>query len=97
MKLLRYGFLALALVPAAARVGVTETALGAARPGLVDRGPALRVRMLSGVLASASLEAEELTSTSYRHRAGSFSSAAAAGAAPASSGSSSGSGISSFS
>ena len=45
-----------ALVGAAARIGVTETALGAARAGLVDRGPALRVRMLSGTLASASLD-----------------------------------------
>ncbi len=50
------GYALSALVPAAARIGVTETALGRARPGLVDRGPALRVRMLSGDLASASLD-----------------------------------------
>ena len=50
------GYALSAYVAAAARVGVTETALGAARPGLVDRGPALRVRMLSGTLASASLD-----------------------------------------
>jgi len=50
------GYSLSALVPAAARIGVTETALGAARAGLVDRGAALRVRMLSGVLASASLD-----------------------------------------
>jgi len=50
------GYALSALVPAAARIGVTETALGVARAGLVDRGPALRVRMLSGTLASASLD-----------------------------------------
>ncbi|WP_071797114.1 baseplate multidomain protein megatron [Natronohydrobacter thiooxidans] len=41
------------LVGAPAVVGVTETALAASAPGLWDRGPALRVRMLSGTLASA--------------------------------------------
>jgi hypothetical protein len=39
----------------AARVGVTETVLARARPGLIDRGSALRVRMTSGELASAEL------------------------------------------
>ena len=44
------------LVGAPARVGVTETALAAARAGLIDRGPALRVRLTSGTLASATLD-----------------------------------------
>ncbi|SFG18483.1 Putative phage tail protein [Palleronia marisminoris] len=35
-------------------MGVTETALAHAAPGRVDRGPALRVRLLSGALASVS-------------------------------------------
>ena len=42
-----------ALVARPARLGVAETPLFAARPGLWDRGPALRVRMLSGTLDSA--------------------------------------------
>ena len=33
-------------------IGETETALPAARPGLYDRGPALRVRLYGGTLAS---------------------------------------------
>jgi hypothetical protein len=41
----------------AAVVGITETELPAATEGLVDRGPALRVRLIRGVLSSASLEA----------------------------------------
>ncbi|MCC5957034.1 MAG: host specificity protein, partial [Natronohydrobacter sp.] len=41
-----------ALVGAAAVLGVTETPLISSPPGLWDRGPALRVRMLSGTLAS---------------------------------------------
>ena len=39
-----------ALVARPARIGVTESPLFAAPPGLWDRGPALRVRMLSGGL-----------------------------------------------
>ena len=42
------------LVDQRAVVGVTETGLTAAGAGLWDRGPALRVRVLSGDLASAS-------------------------------------------
>ena len=45
-----------ALIGAPAVVGITETALPAARPGLWDRGPALRVRMLSGQLSSVAPE-----------------------------------------
>lgn len=41
-----------ALIARPARIGVTETALFAAAAGVWDRGPALRVRMLSGQLAS---------------------------------------------
>lgn len=43
------------LLSTASVVGVTETPLHAARPGLVDRGAPLRVRLVSGALASASL------------------------------------------
>ncbi len=50
------GYALSAVLPAAARIGVTETDLGPARAGLIDRGPALRVRMLNGDLASASLD-----------------------------------------
>ena len=39
-----------ALIARPARLGITESALFAAAPGLWDRGPALRVRMLSGQL-----------------------------------------------
>lgn len=38
-------------------IGVTETPLLAARPGRRDRGPALRVRLLSGDLASVTRDA----------------------------------------
>ena len=41
-----------ALLAAPARIGLTETPLFAAPPGLWDRGPALRVRMLNGALDS---------------------------------------------
>ncbi|RVT85446.1 host specificity protein [Rhodobacteraceae bacterium CCMM004] len=44
------------LVGAPATIGVTETVLAAARPGLFDRGPALRVRLISGTLASVGPE-----------------------------------------
>lgn len=37
----------------AASVGLTETALAAAQPGVLDRGPALRLRMLNGTLDAA--------------------------------------------
>jgi hypothetical protein len=42
------------LIAASAAIGVTETPLVAARPGLWDRGTPLRVRMTGGALASAS-------------------------------------------
>ena len=42
------------LVEAPAVVGVTETALPRARPGVWDRGPPLRLRLARGALASAS-------------------------------------------
>lgn len=48
-----YALNRLILQPAA--VGVTQSPLLAAAPGLWDRGPALRVRMMRGTLASASL------------------------------------------
>ncbi|PZX13958.1 baseplate megatron protein TIM-barrel domain-containing protein [Celeribacter halophilus] len=40
------------LVPGWATIGVTQTALGAARAGLWDRGPVLRVKLVRGELAS---------------------------------------------
>lgn len=40
------------ILPAPATVGTTQTALLAAPPGRWDRGPALRVRLLRGALAS---------------------------------------------
>jgi len=49
-----YGFVTSLGAPA--RVGVTETVLARARPGVLDRGPSLRVRMTTGDLVSASLE-----------------------------------------
>lgn len=45
------------VIAAPTLIGVTETPLEAARPGLLDRGRALRVRLTSGVLSSATLEA----------------------------------------
>lgn len=45
------------LISVPARIGVTETPLAAARPGLFDRGPALQVRLAAGTLASATPEA----------------------------------------
>ncbi|MBV0912953.1 baseplate multidomain protein megatron [Anianabacter salinae] len=44
------------VLDAAATMGVTETALARAEAGLFDRGPALRVRLFSGALASAGLD-----------------------------------------
>ena len=41
------------VVDGASVIGLTETPLPAARPGLWDRGPALRVRLGGGVLSSA--------------------------------------------
>ncbi|SFI66266.1 baseplate multidomain protein megatron [Celeribacter neptunius] len=41
------------LLPTWATIGVTETALGGATPGLWDRGGALRVRLTRGELSSA--------------------------------------------
>ena len=40
------------LVEAPAPIGITQSPLAAARPGLIDRGAALRVRMLNGTLES---------------------------------------------
>ncbi|MGR3496843.1 baseplate multidomain protein megatron [Citreimonas sp.] len=42
------------MVPAQSVIGVTETPLVAARPGLVDRGAPLEVRLFSGALQSIS-------------------------------------------
>ncbi|TNC73398.1 baseplate multidomain protein megatron [Rubellimicrobium roseum] len=42
--------------PAPATVGITLTSLSAAPPGIWDRGPALRVRLVSGTLASVGPE-----------------------------------------
>ncbi|RME16878.1 MAG: host specificity protein [Alphaproteobacteria bacterium] len=50
------GYKRVATLGAAARVGVTETPLARARAGLIDRGAPLRVRMISGELASADLD-----------------------------------------
>ncbi|MGM0741073.1 MAG: baseplate multidomain protein megatron [Pseudomonadota bacterium] len=44
------------VVSSRAPVGITENALPAAQPGLIDRGEGLRVRMLSGALESVSNE-----------------------------------------
>lgn len=43
------------LIERRATVGVLETALFAAEPGIWDRGPALRVRLSSGALSSAEM------------------------------------------
>jgi hypothetical protein len=43
------------LIPAAATLGLTQTPLIAARAGLVDHGPALRVRLSRGALASVAM------------------------------------------
>ncbi len=40
------------LLPVAATVGITQTALAAAPPGLIDRGAPLRLRLIGGTLAS---------------------------------------------
>lgn len=45
------------LIAAPALTGVTETALDAARPGLLDRGAPLRIRLNAGALSSVTLEA----------------------------------------
>lgn len=44
------------VIRAPARVGVTETAMRWARPGLIDNGPALRVRLPQGAVSSAGLD-----------------------------------------
>ncbi|GKY88738.1 baseplate multidomain protein megatron [Sinisalibacter aestuarii] len=49
------GYKLIHLAGVAARIGVSETALPRARAGVIDRGPALRVRMSSGDLSSAAL------------------------------------------
>ena len=43
------------LLPAPATMGLSETAMFAARSGVLDRGGALRVKLVSGTLSSASL------------------------------------------
>ena len=50
-----FGFELNSVVAAPAVIGVTETSLMTARPGLWDRGAALRVRMVGGALSSAAL------------------------------------------
>ncbi|RYG91932.1 host specificity protein [Loktanella sp. IMCC34160] len=42
--------------PSTSVVGITETAIVPAQPGLFDRGPALRVRLVTGALGSVSAE-----------------------------------------
>ena len=42
------------MIAARSVIGVTETELSAARPGKIDRGPALQVRLASGTLQSIS-------------------------------------------
>ncbi|WP_288928624.1 glycoside hydrolase/phage tail family protein [uncultured Maritimibacter sp.] len=44
------------VIRAPARIGVTESTLRWARPGLIDRGPALRVRLPQGAVSSAGLD-----------------------------------------
>ncbi|MCI2398642.1 phage tail protein [Aliiroseovarius subalbicans] len=44
------------LLPAASVIGMTENTLFRAEPGLIDRGPALRVRVASGELTSVSAD-----------------------------------------
>jgi hypothetical protein len=46
------GFAVNRVLPVGATVGFTETPLVAATPGLIDRGAPLRVRLISGALAS---------------------------------------------
>ncbi|WP_172295811.1 glycoside hydrolase/phage tail family protein [Pseudoruegeria sp. HB172150] len=43
------------VLSSAAVIGTTETVMAAAEPGVLDRSAALRVKLVSGVLASASL------------------------------------------
>jgi GTA TIM-barrel-like domain/Putative phage tail protein len=50
------GYKLVHIIGAPARLGVSETVLPRARPGVIDRGPALRVRLTSGDLASADLD-----------------------------------------
>ena len=45
-----------AVLPARSTVGVTQTPLLAARPGLMDNGPVLEVKLTSGTLASVERE-----------------------------------------
>ncbi|MFT6452576.1 MAG: hypothetical protein ACJA06_002078 [Halocynthiibacter sp.] len=45
------------LLPAASIIGTTQTPLFKAQAGLWDRGPSVRVKLISGALASAELEA----------------------------------------
>jgi len=45
------------VIAAPALMGLTETPLDAARPGLLDRGAPLRVRLTVGALSSATMEA----------------------------------------
>lgn len=47
-----FGYLTNTMLSSSATVGVTETDLPAARAGVFDKGPALRVRLASGTLSS---------------------------------------------
>ncbi|WP_226780992.1 baseplate multidomain protein megatron [Oceaniglobus trochenteri] len=49
------GFVLNRLISRQATIGVTETTLFAANPGMFDNGPSLRVRLLSGALESVSI------------------------------------------
>lgn len=50
------GYVLNRLIGAPARIGVSESVLPRARPGLIDNGPALRVRLAQGTLSSSGLE-----------------------------------------
>ncbi|HBZ43115.1 MAG TPA: host specificity protein [Maritimibacter sp.] len=51
------GYALNSIIDAPVRLGVTETILPYARPGVVDRGPVLRVRMARGTISSSGEEA----------------------------------------
>ncbi|MGH1367267.1 MAG: baseplate multidomain protein megatron [Maritimibacter sp.] len=52
-----FGYLTNTILGASARIGITETELLAARPGLFDHGPALQVRLASGTLSALNEQA----------------------------------------
>ena len=49
------GFALNTVISSQATIGVTETTMFAAQPGLLDNGPALRVRLISGALESVTM------------------------------------------